>query len=93
MFTIKKKEDKHIDEAIELLLQDMIAETEPEKVKELAASVELLSKSKSYKDNDEFSKDTILLVVANLVGIGIILCYERTNVLSSKALNFLMKLK
>lgn len=39
------------------------------------------------------SPDTIAMIVGNLAGIGLILSYERVNVIASKAVGFVLKLR
>lgn len=44
------------------------------------------------KEKDRSIKpDTIALIAGNLLGIGLILGYEKTNVITTKALGFIMK--
>jgi hypothetical protein len=43
------------------------------------------------KDGDKVSKDTIVIVAGNLLGILLILGYEKANVITSKALGFVLK--
>lgn len=50
-----------------------------------------LYKIKAQNKPDRVSKDTLLTVIANLAGIGLILSYEHAHVVTSKALSFVMK--
>lgn len=50
-------------------------------------------KSSERKDEDRVSKDVLVTVGANLIGIVAILGYERAHVIGSKALNFVLKTK
>jgi hypothetical protein len=56
-------------------------------VKQLGA----LYKIRSENQGDRVSRDTILTVSANLIGIILILHYEQMHVMTSKALSFVMK--
>lgn len=52
-----------------------------------------LYKLKEIDSPKPISKDTVALIAGNLAGILLILNYERANVVASKALSFVMKLK
>lgn len=54
---------------------------------------ELELKYKEANKPDHVSKDTIALVGANLAGIVLILGYERMNIIASKALGLVMRLR
>ncbi|HRX15969.1 MAG TPA: hypothetical protein P5123_06625 [Spirochaetota bacterium] len=41
--------------------------------------------------NRKVKPDTIAIVMTNLIGIGMILGYERVNIITSKALGFVLK--
>lgn len=61
-----------------------------------AKSIEQLSKLYKLKETHApkgVSADTIAIVAGNLAGIVLILSYERLNVITSKALSFVMKLR
>jgi hypothetical protein len=95
VFTKKPKPEKtELDKAIDELFLEMrgfTAETE-----EYAAMVDQLLKLYALKSKDEKSRlspDTMLIVAGNLVGIVMIVAYEQKNVATSKALNFITKLR
>lgn len=86
--------EKEIDTIIKSL-RDMDEETD-----EYKETVSILDKlvglddkiKKSKKDNkNKVSKDTIAVVVGNLAGILLILNFEKANVITSKALSFIIK--
>lgn len=52
-----------------------------------------LYKLKEKHTPKRVSPDTVAIVVGNLVGIGLILGYERAHVVTSKALGFVIKAK
>lgn len=88
----KNKIEALIDELIERTLVQMSGErVSKEDYANGLEMVERLAKLKSLMADKKVSKDTILLVIANLVGICLILGYEHVNVISSKALGFVMK--
>lgn len=50
-----------------------------------------LHKLKAEERPKQLSPDTVLVVAANILGIVMLTRYERENVISSKALNFILK--
>jgi hypothetical protein len=61
---------------------------------EYAKSVDQLVKLYSLKETPKrISPDTLAMVAGNLLGIVIIVGYERKHVVTSKALNFILKLR
>jgi len=46
---------------------------------------------KLAKNNWKVSPDTLLVVAGNLLGIVLILTYEKANIITTKALNFILK--
>lgn len=90
----RKAEPKSkVDDAIDQVLSEMAgydADTEP--YARLVDQLDKLYKIKSSeKDQDRVSKDTLVAVGANLLGIALILGYERAHVVASKALSFVLK--
>ena len=59
------------------------------KIERLTSIKEKLEKAKV--NEDKVSKDTLVVVAGNLLGIGLILGYERINIITSKALNFVIR--
>lgn len=59
------------------------------KIERLTSIKEKLEKAKC--NDDKVSKDTLIVVAGNLLGIGLILGYERINIITSKALNFVIR--
>lgn len=45
----------------------------------------------SENKTKSISPDTIAMIAGNLLGIGLILGYEKTNIITSKALGFVLK--
>lgn len=63
---------------------------------EFSKMADQLTKLYSLKEVDSkrrVSPDTLAVVAGNIVGIILIVGHERMNVVTSKALNFVMKLK
>lgn len=88
----KKKEtklEKEINDAIEVL--SMLKKWTPEYTK-VSSNIETLMKAQSYDcKRQSISWDTLLGVGGNLAGILIILNYEKLNVLTSKAVGFVIR--
>lgn len=59
----------------------------------IAEQLERLNKIASTRKSEPWSKNGILAVVANIVGIGAILQHERLHVVTSKAVGFVKALK
>ena len=59
----------------------------------LTEQLERLYKAKSHVRETLFTPDTLLIVGGNLVGILAILTYEKANVITSKALGFILRSK
>ena len=62
-------------------------------VKTSKAMFALIAERDKIKSQKRLSPDTVALIVANLVGIGLILGYEHAHNLTSKAIGFVSKLK
>lgn len=71
----------------------LAADAESPELSELTETLEKLYKMKSSEKTHRVSPDAILAVAGNLLGIGLILQYERLHVVTSKALGFVMKTK
>lgn len=89
-----KPEKSGLDEAIDEVLREMKGFTSDQD--EYALMVAQLTKLHALKVNEKpdcLSKDTMAIVIGNLLAVGIIVGYERTNIISSKALTLLWKLR
>jgi hypothetical protein len=92
MFDRPKKDETHLDEAIDQALIEMTeyGPTSPE-YPDMLAYVERLNAIKNNKRR--ISPDTFAIVLGNLLGIVIIVSYERMHVVTSKGMNFILKPK
>jgi hypothetical protein len=54
-------------------------------------NLEKLYKARSYDTHRHLSPDTLAIIAGNLLGIVIILGYEKANVITSKAVGFILK--
>jgi hypothetical protein len=64
-----------------------------EKADAILARIEKLHKMNTAERSNRVSPDTMVSVAANLVGIALIIKHEHVNVITSKALSFVPKLK
>lgn len=82
-----------IDDLIDTVLSEMAGYNSYDE--EYAKMVEQLTKlyqiKSLNKDENRVSKDTLVTIAANLLGIVLILGYERAHVVTSKALSFVLK--
>jgi hypothetical protein len=88
----KPKKPTGLDEAINEVLSEMKGFTSD--ADEYSTMVEQLVKLYSLQTCEKpqgISKDTMLIVAGNLLGIVMILSYEKTNVITTKALQFMLK--
>jgi len=92
MSLFKTKTDRQLDDAISKTLDELKNEVvgSDEHTKILSA-LDQLYKARSYNTNDRVSMDTVLTISANLLGIVTILSFERSHVIASKALSFIVK--
>ncbi|MCA1806542.1 MAG: hypothetical protein LC687_01565 [Actinobacteria bacterium] len=90
----KSKNEAELEHAIENLLA-LLTRTDP-RSEEYAVMTEQLEKLYSIREKpskDRISPDTLALVIGNLVGIVVIVGHERAHIVTSKAINFVMKLR
>lgn len=88
----KQKELSKLDVAIADVLSDMRGFTSD--ADEYSTMVEQLVKLHALKEAEtpkKLDKDTILIVAGNLVGIAMILSFEKTHVITTKAIQFMLK--
>lgn len=86
---------KRDDSVLSLRLKEQESDA---KVEEMDASRKLKNVDADAKRHeidkpDRVSKDTLAIIGANLAGIAIIIGYERLNVITSKAIGFVSKLR
>lgn len=93
MFTDKpQNEPSELDTVITDALKQLGAY--PANSKEYTTTVDNLIKLNSMKPQPALmrvSPDTLAIVLGNLLGIMVVVGHERANVVTSKALNFVMK--
>ncbi len=94
MFGQFTKKDKRTDlekEIHSVLCNMSTYSPDSEEYTKQAENLERLYKAKSYEKDRRASPDTIAIVAGNLLGIALILGYEKANVLTSKALGFVVR--
>ena len=89
MKKISKETEKILRKEIDVIAQKMSYEDDPEELRLLKERYEVLSKM--LETSWKVSPDTLLIVGANLLGIILILKYEKLDIISSRAINFVMK--
>lgn len=82
--------DDVIDEAISELVGHQAHTPEYAQIVNQLTSLNAI---KSQQKTDRISKDTLVLVAGNLLGILLIVKHEELNVVTSKAMNFVGKFK
>lgn len=82
------------DEAIDRVLREL-KETDlsTEEYDALLGNLERLNRLRTEDRSRRISPDTMAIVAANILGILIVVGYERGNVLASKGLGFVLKTK
>ena len=90
LFTGDKRTE--LEQEISNLLKSM-RDYDPtsDEYKAAANALKTLCEAKSYDKARKVSWDTIFIVGGNLVGIAMILWHEQANIITSKALGFVLK--
>ncbi len=91
LFTTKDK-CTSLEKEIESVLKVMSQHSPDSKeYKAMSENLERLYKAKSYEKDRSVSPDTIAVVAGNLLGIALVLGYEKANVITSKAMGFILR--
>lgn len=94
MFKKAITEPTLLDKAIDAVLEQMLElDASTKEYAMMADQLLKLQKLREDKTPSRVSPDTLATIVANLVGIAMILHYERVGVVASRAVGFIMKLK
>ncbi len=72
-------------------MQDIIID--PDEYATMVLQLDTLYKLKEIDKPERISKDTLAIIAGNIAGILLIVSYEQKNVLTSKAINFIQKLR
>lgn len=91
MFRKPKHEDR-LDDVIDSLILDLqgFSGTDDEYAK-MVKQLDMLYKMQANDKPDRVSMDALATITANLAGILMILHFEKVNVMTSKAMSFVMK--
>lgn len=94
MFASKPQPTPELDMAITAALArlDTVDFTSEEYAESLAQATKLLE-LKNATVRKSISPDTLAIVIGNLLGIVVIVGYERASIVTSKALQFVIKAK
>lgn len=88
----KSENDEELDARIRTLLQEMSGlEILTDAYQNHLTTLERLTKLRETNTKAGVSKDTVLLVAGNLVGLILIMAYEQKHVMTTKGLNQLIK--
>lgn len=94
MFTVDTPANEKLNEAIESLYSDMASnDGYSEEYEKCVARLIQLEGLKKAKSPQRPSPDIMATVIGNLLGILIIVKHERANIITSKALGFVMKMR
>jgi hypothetical protein len=94
VFSLRNKEPESVlDPVIEELISEMKGfDGKDEEYTQMAYNLKVLMEAKAAEpQREKISANTMATIAANLIGIAMILVFERTNVLTSKSLPFVMK--
>ena len=93
MIKLTKRDKKtNLEKEIDDVLSEMeLLDKDSKEYRTRVVHLERLYKAKGYDKSRHVSPDTIAIVAGNLLGILIILGYEKANVITSKALGFVIK--
>lgn len=94
MFSKITRKDKrtNLEKEIESVINIMsIYSPHSEEYTAMAENLERLYKAKANERPSFVTPDTIAIVAGNLLGIALILGYEKADIITSKALGFILK--
>lgn len=92
MFSKKVKEKTKLDEAIDLVHEDMkMLDADQDSYAKMVKQLAELYKIRSGQQKEKVSINNLITVGGSLLGIGMIIVFERNNVVTSKALSFVLK--
>lgn len=90
MDTFKTKTQKALDDEIARLISELnLLRPTDDEYAVISGQLKLLMEAREKKDPSAISMETILTIGANLVAILVVLNFERTGVITSKAFSFL----
>lgn len=94
MFNSPSSKDEGLQKAIDRILAQMdTVSADSEEYSRLADQLSKLYTIRRENAPDRVSMDTLAVVAGNLAGIALIVNFERLNVVTSKAIGFVLKAK
>lgn len=92
MFSGEKEPDRGLNRAIDEALEELsVYGVTTEEYGKIMDQLVKLHKMKQEEMSSSVSSDTLALIAANLVGIFMIIKHERANIITSKAMNLVLK--
>lgn len=89
-----KKQPSALDQAIAKVFSEMQPmKVDSDEYAKMATQLEKLYALKDLESKRKISPETAATILTNLAGILVIVHHEKANVITSKALGFVMKLK
>ena len=90
--TQKKDNRTKLEKEIDCLIDEMATmDRDSKEYTTMVNNLETLLGAKGKDRDRRISPDTLAVIAGNLLGIGLILSYERLNVITSKALGFVVR--
>ena len=90
--TAKKDKRTYLEVEIDNVLKTMLTmDPASEDYTAMAENLERLYKLKAVDSNKKVSADTMALIAGNLLGLALIMSFEKTNVITTKALGFVLR--
>lgn len=94
MFARKKQDPSRLTQAIDAIFDDMAGFTsDADEYEAMTDQLKKLYKLKAIDKPEHVCPDTLAIIAGNLIGIILILGYEQKNVITTKALMFVQKLR
>ena len=87
----KKEVRTRLDDEIDKLHDKLQFRLEPKEYTAMSEHLLRLYEAKSKENSRSISPDTIAMIAGNLLGIGLIINYEKAGIITSKALGFIIK--
>lgn len=92
MDIFKTKSQKALDDEINRLIKELsLLQPDSDEYVKISDNLKMLCQARETKDPGGISMETLLAVGANLIGLIAILNFEKTGVITSKAMNWIWK--
>lgn len=90
--TAKKDKRTLLEKEIDNILKTMLTmDAGSEEYTVMAENLERLYKLKVVDSTNKVSADTMALIAGNLLGLALIMSFEKTNIITTKALGFVLR--